>query len=81
MSRVAATEWGCDGININVVCPLVMTAQLEQWREEYPEIYEKTIQGIPLQRFGDAEKDIGIGKGTQSHCRRNETGPRTCQES
>ena len=59
MSRVAATEWGCDGININVVCPLVMTAQLEQWREEYPEIYEKTIQGIPLQRFGDAEKDIG----------------------
>ena len=39
MSRVAATEWGCDGININVVCPLVMTAQLEQWREEYPEIY------------------------------------------
>lgn len=59
MSRVAATEWGCDGININVVCPLVMTAQLEQWKEEYPEIYEKTIQGIPLQRFGDAEKDIG----------------------
>lgn len=36
-----------------------MTEQLEQWREEYPEIYDKTIQGIPLQRFGDAEKDIG----------------------
>lgn len=32
---------------------------IEQWKEEYPEIYEKTIQGIPLQRFGDAEKDIG----------------------
>lgn len=50
---------GPDGININIVCPLVMTEQLEQWREEYPEIYDKTIQGIPLQRFGDAEKDIG----------------------
>ena len=59
LSRVAATEWGVDGININIICPLVMTAQLEQWREEYPDIYEKTIQGIPLQRFGDAEIDIG----------------------
>ena len=59
LSRVAATEWGPDGININIVCPLVMTAQLEQWREEYPDIYEKTIQGIPPQRFGDAEIDIG----------------------
>lgn len=59
LSRVAATEWGKDGININVVCPLVMTTQLEQWKEEYPELFEKTIQGIPLQRFGDAEKDIG----------------------
>ena len=46
LSRVAATEWGVDGININIVCPLVMTAQ---WREEYPDIYEKTIQRIPLQ--------------------------------
>ena len=27
LSRVAATEWGVDGININIVCPLVMTAQ------------------------------------------------------
>ena len=59
LTRVAATEWGPDGININIVCPLVMTEQLEQWREEYPEIYDKTIQGIPLQRFGDSEKDIG----------------------
>ena len=59
LSRVAATEWGKDGININVVCPLVMTKQLEQWKAEYPELFEKTIQGIPLQRFGDAEKDIG----------------------
>lgn len=59
LSRVAATEWGPDGIRVNVVCPLVMTPALEQWRQAYPELYEKTIQGIPLQRFGDAEKDIG----------------------
>lgn len=59
MTRVAATEWGLDGINCNVVCPLVMTAQLAAWKEEYPEAYEKTIQGIPAGRFGDAESDIG----------------------
>ena len=59
LSRVAATEWGPDNINVNVVCPLVMTQALAQWKEEYPEVYAKTIQGIPMGRFGDAEKDIG----------------------
>lgn len=59
MTRVAATEWGPDGINCNVICPLVMTSQLAAWKEEYPEAYEKTIQGIPAGRFGDAESDIG----------------------
>ena len=59
LSRVAATEWGPDGININVVCPLVYTEQLDAWRQEYPQLYEATIKGIPLGRFGDAENDIG----------------------
>ena len=59
LSRVAANEWGEYGININVVCPLVMTPQLEQWKEDYPELYDQTIQAIPMKRFGDAEKDIG----------------------
>lgn len=59
MSRVAAAEWGPDGINVNVVCPLAMTESLEQWKAGYPELFEKTIQGIPLGRFADPEKDIG----------------------
>lgn len=59
MTRSAANEWGQFNINCNVVCPLVMTDKLAQWKEEYPEVYEKTIMGIPLGRFGDAEKDIG----------------------
>lgn len=59
LTRVAATEWGSFGINVNVICPLVMTDALQQWREAYPEVYEQTIKGIPLGRFGDAEKDIG----------------------
>ncbi|MEG0379887.1 MAG: SDR family oxidoreductase [Eubacterium sp.] len=59
LSRVAATEWGPYGINTNVVCPLVETKQLKDWKEQYPDIYEKTIKAVPMGRFGDAEKDIG----------------------
>ncbi len=59
MSRVAAAEWGPDGVRVNVVCPLAMTESLEQWRENFPELFEKTIQGIPLGRFADPKEDIG----------------------
>lgn len=59
LTRVAATEWGGDGINCNIICPLVMTDQLAQWKEVYPDAYAKTVQGIPAGRFGDPEKDIG----------------------
>ena len=40
LSRVAATEWGLDGINVNIVCPLAWTAQLE-----FPESLSGSIQG------------------------------------
>ena len=59
LTRVAATEWGRDNININIVCPLAYTKQLEMWKQYYPEAYDKNIKGIPMQRFGDSEKDIG----------------------
>ena len=59
LTRVAATEWGVDNINCNVVCPLVMTDKLAQWKEEFPEAYKKNVGGIPMGRFGDPEKDIG----------------------
>ena len=59
MSRVAANEWGADDINVNVVCPLVMTDKLAQWGKENPEMFQKNLDDIPLGRYGDAEKDIG----------------------
>lgn len=59
LSRVAATEWGPMGVRVNVVCPLAMTEGLEQWKEAYPDLFKKTIQGIPMGRFADSEKDIG----------------------
>lgn len=59
MSRVAAAEWGPDGVRVNVVCPLAMTESLREWKENYSELFEKTIQGIPLGRFADPRNDIG----------------------
>ena len=59
MSRVAAAEWGPDGVRVNVICPLAMTESLQEWKENFPELFEKTIQGIPLGHFADPKEDIG----------------------
>ena len=59
LSRVAASEWGKDNINVNIVCPLAMTSQLENFKQAYPEAYDKNLKAVPMGRFGDPEKDIG----------------------
>ena len=59
LSRVAATEWGRDGINVNVVCPLAWTSQLEQFEKAYPDAFKENVHMPPLGYYGDAEDDIG----------------------
>ena len=59
MSRVAATEWGADGINVTVVCPLAWTVQLENWADQYPEAFEANVKMPPMGHYGDVEKEIG----------------------
>ncbi|MBQ9938175.1 MAG: SDR family oxidoreductase [Oscillospiraceae bacterium] len=59
LSRVAATEWSKDGINVNVVCPLAWTAQLENFQKAYPDAFEKNVHTPPMGYFGDPEEDIG----------------------
>lgn len=59
LSRVAATEWGKDGINVNIICPLAWTSQLEQFQDSYPEAFEKNVQMPPMGHYGDAENEIG----------------------
>lgn len=59
LTRVAATEWAKDGINVNVVCPLAWTAQLEQFENAYPEAFKKNVKVPPAGHFGDPETEIG----------------------
>lgn len=59
LTRVAATEWGKDGINVNVICPLAWTAQLEQFKNAYPEAFDANVKMPPMGNYGDAEYDIG----------------------
>lgn len=59
LTRVAATEWAKDGINVNIICPLAWTSQLEQFKAAYPDAFEKNVHTPPMGHFGDAEKEIG----------------------
>ena len=59
LTRVAATEWARDNINVNIVCPLAWTAQLEQFKNAYPDAFEKNVHTPPVGHFGDSEAEIG----------------------
>ena len=59
LSRVAANEWGKDGINVNVICPLAWTAQLENFQKSYPEAFEANVKMPPMGHYGNVETEIG----------------------
>lgn len=59
LTRVAANEWGKDGINVNVVCPLAWTAQLEQFQNAYPDAFKANVHMPPAGHYGDPELEIG----------------------
>ncbi len=59
LTRAASTEWGPEGVRVNCISPSAQTPALDVWKERYPEAYEKRAKVIPLQHFGDPERDIG----------------------
>ena len=59
LTRVAATEWGKDGINVNIVCPLAWTVQLEQFEKAYPEAFKQNVKMPPMGHYADSELEIG----------------------
>lgn len=59
LTRVAATEWAKDGINVNIICPLAWTAQLEQFQNAYPDAFKENVKMPPAGHYGDSELEIG----------------------
>jgi len=59
LSRVAALEWGKDGITVNVICPSVMTPSAQAWAEANPAEYQGFLSRRAVPRDGDAVRDIG----------------------
>ena len=48
-----------DGVNVNVICPLAWTAQLEKFEKAYPDAFKANVKMPPMGHFGDVEKEIG----------------------
>jgi NAD(P)-dependent dehydrogenase (short-subunit alcohol dehydrogenase family) len=59
LTRVAAVEWGGDGIRVLMVMPAAETEGVAAFRDRDPKRYEEMVARVPLGRFGDPETDIG----------------------
>ena len=59
LTRVAATEWAKDGINVNIICPLAWTAQVENFEKAYPDAFKANVKMPPAGHYGDSELEIG----------------------
>ena len=59
LSRIAAKEWGPDGIRVNVICPAAMSPSAQAFAERSPARFARVVRGIPLGRFGDPVADVG----------------------
>ena len=59
LTRVAATEWAKDGINVNIICPRAWTAQLENFEKAYPDAFKANVKMPPAGHYGDSELEIG----------------------
>lgn len=59
LSKVAAREWGPEGIRVNIICPHANSPLQQHWAEVEPGITEVAIARTPLRRVGDCQEDIG----------------------
>lgn len=57
-STQAAYASAKEAIRVNVVGPMVLMEGVQKWSEASPELYQQSLQCIPLGRFGDPEQDV-----------------------
>lgn len=58
LSRVAAREWGKDGIRVNVISPAANSPSMESWFKDKPEERAALLAQIPLGRFAEGYEDL-----------------------
>ncbi len=58
LTRVAANEWGKDGINVNLISPLAKTEGVAAYIAANPGMEEKLASTNPMHRIGDPRHDI-----------------------
>jgi len=59
LTRVAATEWAADGVNVNIICPIAWTSQLENFEKAYPDAFKANVKMPPAGHYADPELEIG----------------------
>lgn len=59
LTRVACHEWARYKINVNAICPLARSPNIEEWGKANPEMLKHMLAAVPMRRFGDCENDIG----------------------
>ena len=59
LSRAAASEWGKDGIRVNVIAPLAASPSLVGWLDAMPGGQEAFLATVPIGRVGDPQHDVG----------------------
>lgn len=59
LSRTAASEWGRDGIRVNVIAPLAASPSLVGWLDAMPGGPDAFLATVPLGRVGDPQHDVG----------------------
>jgi NAD(P)-dependent dehydrogenase (short-subunit alcohol dehydrogenase family) len=59
ISKIAAVEWGPQGVRVNIMCPFANSPGVQAWAEYAPDDYQSQLSKVPLRRIGDCETDIG----------------------